>query len=116
MCLTSWLDSGKQTGSLDFMLLIQLKISVISLWSKGNPIDQLQVGEIYESMTNEWKFWTTVRRINSITEGNIEPFLVWNKPQLTNSKSHQQKERRRKIISESNAKATNLMVSVDFGS
>lgn len=116
MCLTSWLDSGKQTGSLDFMLLIQLKISVISLWSKGNPIDQLQVGGIYESMTNEWKFWTTVRRINSITEGNIEPFLVWNKPQLTNSKSHQQKERRRKIISESNAKATNLMVSVDFGS
>lgn len=52
MCLTSWLDSGKQTGSLDFMLLIQLKISVISLWSKGNLIDQLQVGGIYESMTN----------------------------------------------------------------
>lgn len=52
MCLTSWLDSGKQTGSLDFMLLIQLKISVISLWSKGNLIDQLQIGGIYESMTN----------------------------------------------------------------
>lgn len=52
MCLISWLDSGKQTGSLDFMLLIQLKISVISLWSKGNLITQLQVGGIYESMTN----------------------------------------------------------------